>query len=152
MGVAHGRHGRQKVSIPECNLTGMLEERFTITLIVLLNERLTQVHSQKDPRLPFGESFTLTASLTLQLSLNTFIAHPCFILSKKQKQCVQQRAHQGKLLFTLPLPVWRLHLSLDHHCCSNIQYILMTLYIMIRCIHASWCDENDNNKPIFDSL
>ena len=27
------RHGRQKVSIPECDLTGTLEERFTIILL-----------------------------------------------------------------------------------------------------------------------
>ena len=27
---------------------------------MLLNERLTRIHSQKDPRLHFGESFTLT--------------------------------------------------------------------------------------------
>ena len=27
------RHGRQKVSIPNCNLTGRLEERYTITLL-----------------------------------------------------------------------------------------------------------------------
>ena len=27
---------------------------------MLLNKRLTRVHSQKDPRLHFGESFTLT--------------------------------------------------------------------------------------------
>ena len=31
--LAHPRHGRQKVSIPECDLTGTLEERFTITLL-----------------------------------------------------------------------------------------------------------------------
>ena len=31
--LARRRHGRQKVSIPECNLTGRLEEQSTITLL-----------------------------------------------------------------------------------------------------------------------
>ena len=72
------RHGRQKVSIPECNLTGRLEERSTITLfpvrpknkttvnlksafffeIILLHKGLTHIHSQIKPWLRFDESFT----------------------------------------------------------------------------------------------
>ena len=32
----------------------------SFVVIMLLNERLTRVHSHKDPRLHFGESFALT--------------------------------------------------------------------------------------------
>ena len=32
----------------------------TFVVIMLLNKHLTRVHSQKDPRLHFGESFSLT--------------------------------------------------------------------------------------------
>ena len=34
------RHGRQKVSIPECDLTRRLEERSTITLLAVLSARV----------------------------------------------------------------------------------------------------------------
>ena len=63
---ARCRHGRHKVSIPECNLTGRLEERSTITLLPVrlhsgLTQGLTHIYSQIKPRLLFGESFTLTS-------------------------------------------------------------------------------------------
>ena len=35
----------------------------TFVVIMLLNKHLTQVHSQKDPRFHFGESFTLNHHL-----------------------------------------------------------------------------------------
>lgn len=54
------------------------------------------------------------------------------------------KLHTDKLSFTLPLPVWRLCLNLDHNCCLNIQYTCIYCPMII-CIHASWCDDNDDN-------
>ena len=42
-------------------------------VIMLLNKRLTRIHSQKDPRLHFAESFTLTLACFPMLQTFTFI-------------------------------------------------------------------------------
>ena len=54
----------------------------TFILITLLYEGLTRVHSQKKPRLHFGESFTLTSYLTnrtFQVTSNGSLIHPWFL-------------------------------------------------------------------------
>ena len=75
---AHRRHGRQKVSIPECDLTGrrstwrsssygeQFKNETTVNLksasfvvIMLLHKGLTHIQSQIKPRFLSGESFTL---------------------------------------------------------------------------------------------
>ena len=62
---ARCRHGRQKVLIPECNLTGtetMVNlKRASFIVIMLSHEGLTHIQSQIKHQLLFGESFALSS-------------------------------------------------------------------------------------------
>ena len=84
----HRRHGRHKVSIPECDLTGRLEERSTITLLPVgshsgIDTFCTTVNLKRasfiiimhlQPRLLSGESITLkTRQMTFIVHVNDLI-------------------------------------------------------------------------------
>ena len=83
-----------KMSLPQNETTVNLKSASFI-IIMLLREGLTHIHSQKKPRLHFGESFTLKADTTnfiqcLQLPLEPQKAlyccfHMCSLLSKTLK-------------------------------------------------------------------
>lgn len=60
----------------------------------------------------------------------------------------EPKANTDKVAFIFPLPFLRLRLSLDRSVVRAysiyIQYIYIYCPMMMICIHASWCDDNDN--------
>lgn len=74
----------------------------------------------------------------------------CVSFSGWRLRRVFLKVNTKKVLFILPLPFLRLCLNLEWNVVGAysvyIRYIhiYMLSYMMI-CIHASWCDDNDNN-------
>ena len=82
----------------------------TFIVIVLLNEHLTWVHSQKDNRLHFGESFTLIEDHVIYM----------FVIVKRarQRNMLYETLNPQALLLVASIHCWFWYFI---HICSQIK-------------------------------